>query len=291
MQTVTIHQQPARLRRPVLIAAFCGWNDAGEAASAAVRALREELDASLFAEIDAEDFIDFQQTRPMVRIVDGRRRIDWPRNRFWRAELPGIDRDVIILEGTEPNLRWQAFCAEVVGLARSVGVDEVVTLGALQVDVPHTQAVPVTGSADSDEVAQRLGLRASSYEGPTGITGVLSLACAEVGMSSISMWAGVPHYLAGTSYLVAALALADRVVGLLGADLSLDRLAQDAAKQRDDIADLVQRDEDLAEYVEELEQRGASVASERDSQMADRDDVTGDELAAEFERYLRERGS
>ena len=291
MNVVTLRSPLPTLRRPVLIAAFKGWNDAGEAASGAAAVLGKVLGATAFADVDPEEFFDFQATRPTVRLGDGgRRTIDWPSNRFSWAELPGADRHVVVLEGTEPNLRWKQFSAAVADLASDLGVELVLTLGALQVDVPHSRPVPVTGSTSDPALAQRLGLRRSLYEGPTGITGVLHAACAEAGHESVSFWAGVPHYLAGTPYLAGALALAERVVALLGADVPLDELARDAASQRDDIADLVAEDDDLAEYVGELERRDDLDDVDGPASELPATPVSGDELAAEFERYLRDRG-
>jgi len=289
VNVVTLRSPLPTLRRPVLIAAFKGWNDAGEAASGAAAVMSEVLGATPFADIDPEEFFDFQATRPTVRLVDGgHRTVDWPSNRFSWAELPGADRHVVLLEGTEPNLRWRRFTTAVVELATDLGVELVITLGALQVDVPHSRPVPVTGSTSDPALAQRLGLRRSLYEGPTGITGVLHAACADAGHESVSFWAGVPHYLAGTPYLAGALALAERVVDLLGADVPLDDLARDAAAQRDDIAELVAEDDDLAEYVGELERRDDLEVDDAGELPAT--PVSGDELAAEFERYLRDRG-
>jgi proteasome assembly chaperone (PAC2) family protein len=286
VDVVTIHQHPPMLRRPVLLAAFRGWNDAGEAASSTVATLSEVLGTRTFATIDAEEFFDFQATRPTVRFDRvGNRRIDWPENRFSWAPMPGTGRDVIVLDGTEPNLRWRAFVRGIIDLAVNLGVTRVVTLGALQVEVPHTRPVPLTGHTSNPNFAARLNLARSDYEGPTGITAVLYEACVNAGLDAVSMWVGVPIYLAAMPYLASALALAERTVKLLDAKLSLNRLAREAAAQRDDIAELLADDEDLADYVRELEAR------------LDADDTTelpgsamsGDELAAEVERYLRER--
>ncbi len=287
MEVVRIRRKPPTLRRPVLLVAFQGWNDAGEAASGAVQLLVRELGATGFADVDAEDFFDFQATRPTVRRVEGVRRIDWPDNRLYWADLPGADRHVVLLDGTEPNLRWRTFAAGIADTALDLGVEMVVTLGALQVDVPHTRPVPVTGSASDPVLATRLGLARSTYEGPTGMTGVLHHACVEAGLDAVSVWAGVPHYLSGTPFLTATLALTERVLGLLGADVSLDALAREAVSQADDIGALLAEDDDLAEYVAELEQRTPPPTDER--ALPDTE-VSGDELAAEFERYLRDRG-
>ncbi len=271
-----------------MLAAFAGWNDAGEAATGALAEVRRRSGATPFADIDPEDFLDFQSVRPTVRFdEDGGRRIDWPPNRFSRARLDGSDRHVVLLEGTEPNYRWRAFTEGIIGFVRDLGAELVVTLGALQVDVPHTRAVPVTGSSSSPDVAARLGLRRSTYEGPTGIVGVLHQACLSARVPAVSLWAGVPHYLAGGPYHAGALALGERIVGLVGADIALDGLARRAAAQRDEIGELVADDEDLTAYVAELERRfdAAPEGGPPDSQ------VSGEQLAAEFQRYLRDRGT
>lgn len=284
MDIVTVLQRPPALHRPVLLAAFQGWNDAGEAATGAIDVLNRELTAQHFAEIDPEEFFDFQVSRPMVRLTEGgSRALDWPPNRFSWAALPGSGRHAVLLSGTEPNLRWRAFTRGIVQLAKELGVETIVTLGALQVDVPHTRPVPVTGVASDEGAAVKLGLRSSRYEGPTGITGVLNHVAGASGLRAMSMWAGVPHYLSGATYLAGALALAERVTRMLDIELPLGRLAADAVAQRDEIAELIADDDDLAEYVSELEERtdsGDGLAA---------GPVTGDELAAEVERYLRER--
>jgi proteasome assembly chaperone (PAC2) family protein len=290
MQVVTYASRPPALRRPVLVAAFEGWNDAGEAATGAADAVRRATQATEFASIDSEEFFDFQATRPIVRLAEGgARELEWPSNEFAWARLPGADRDVVILTGTEPNLRWRTFTDGVVELARELGVELVVTLGALQVDSPHTRPVPVTGSASDRRLIERFSLRRSTYEGPTGITGVLHHVCAEAGLDAVSLWAGIPHYLAATVYLAGALALVDRFTRLLGADIALDDLARDAAEQRDDVAAFVAEDEDLAEYVTELERRYVE-DQEVTLEQLPAPTVTGDELAAELERFLRDRG-
>jgi len=286
LDVVTVLQRPPDLRQPVLLAAFRGWNDAGEAATGAISVLTRELGAEAFAEVDPEEFFDFQATRPTVRLVGGSRRaVDWPSNRFLWAALPGGRRHVVLLDGTEPNLRWRAFTKGIVELAGTLGVETVVTLGALQVDVPHTRPVPVTGVATDPTLATSLGLRRSSYEGPTGITGVLNHTASGSGLRAMSLWAGVPHYLAGTTYLAGALALAERVGRLFDVEVPLGMLARDALTQGDEIAQLVAEDDDLAEYVSELEQR-----SDRDPPAVLPDaPADADELAAEVERYLRDR--
>lgn len=280
------------LRRPVLVAAFRGWNDAGECASAAIEAVDDAVDGTPFAEIDAEEFFDFQDSRPTVhRVTDGTRMISWPANRFSWGALPGTDRDVVLLDGTEPNLKWRTFVGQVLEVAARVDVELVVTVGALQVDVPHTRPTPLSGRATLPDLAERIRLRQSQYEGPTGITGVLHQAVVDAGLPAVSLWAGIPHYLAGATFAAGTLAVVETLVRLLEANIGLDDLAATAATQRDEIADLVAEDEDLARYVEELETRvdaegtGEPVLDEGELPAV----VDGEDLAAELERYLRDR--
>lgn len=288
MPLVKWTDHPPPLQRPTLVAAFQGWNDAGEAASGALAALAEGLHASPCAELDAEEFFDFQVNRPTLRWRDGQRRIEWPATTFSWAAPPGGGH-VVFLEGVEPNLRWRTFTDEVLAVARDLGVQQVMTIGALQVDVPHTRPVPLTGASSSPEIAERHGLRRSTYEGPTGIVGVLHAAASDAGLDAVSLWAGAPHYLAATSYLSAALALAERAVAILGVEVPLDDLARDAAAQLDDIAELVAEDEDLAGYVAELERRADERGDPLDADELPTPPVSGEQLAAEFERYLRDR--
>ena len=277
-------QDPPALHEPVLVAAFAGWNDAGEAATGALESLHNELDATLFAELDPEEFFDFQVNRPHVHTGEaGVRQLEWPTNRLSWAPLPD-GRHVVLLQGTEPSLRWRSFVDGVLDLAGGLGIRRVVTLGALQVDVPHTRPVPITAAAADPALAKRVGLRRSSYEGPTGITGVLSHMAHRRGLESASVWAGVPHYLAGASYLSGALALAERVTELLDVELSLAGLAREAVVQRDEIAELVADDDDLAEYVSELEERNDDVHLEEAEP-----EVDPGALADEVERFLRDR--
>ena len=191
---LTIYDRP-QLTRPVLIAAFRGWNDGGQGATLAGGYLAKVWGAARFAEIDPEPFFDFQATRPHVSLVEGdTRHIDWPENAFYHARLAGQARDAVLLLGIEPNLRWRSFCGLVMGLAGDLGVEMVVTLGSLLADVPHTRVAPVTGAASDPELIERLGLQASRYEGPTGIVGVLHDSCRRAGLPSASLWAAVPHY-------------------------------------------------------------------------------------------------
>jgi proteasome assembly chaperone (PAC2) family protein len=270
------------LRQPVLIAAFRGWNDGGQGASLAGGFLAKNWQAERFAEIDPEDFYDFSSTRPHVSLVDGMtRRIDWPENAFFHAPLPGTERDAVLLLGIEPGLHWRRFTALVVDLARDLGVEMLVSLGALLADVPHTRPAPVTGSASDPDLVHELGLSASRYEGPTGIVGVLHDAFREAEVASVSLWAAVPHYVSLTPSPRAAQALCDRLGELLGADIDTSELEVAANAYVEQVSEAVATDEDTQAYVEELEQRADEAPDEVDI-------PSGDALAAELSRFLRE---
>jgi predicted ATP-grasp superfamily ATP-dependent carboligase len=271
------------LERPVLISAFRGWNDGGQAASMAVGYLTRAWEAERFADIDPEGFFDFQVARPQVTLVDGEtRKIDWPETAFFHARPPGFDRDVVLLLGIEPNVRWRTFAGLVVKLATDLGVDLVVTLGALLADVPHTRPAPVTGSASSADLVQELGLQLSRYEGPTGIVGVLHDACTGAGMKSASLWAAVPHYVSLAPNPSAALSLCQRLGDLLGAPVVTDELDEARETFITQVSEAVSGDPETAAYVEELEQRAETLGGEMDV-------PSGDSIAAELSRYLRER--
>ena len=266
----------------MLVAAFRGWNDGAQGASLAASFLAQSWGARRFADVDPEEFYDFQATRPHVALVDGlTRRIDWPENAFFHAELPDADREGVLLLGVEPNLRWRTFTGEIVELARDLGVELVVTLGALLADVPHTRPAPVTGSASDPELVRELGLAASRYEGPTGIVGVLHDACREAGLASASLWAAVPHYASLAASPKAALALCRRLTGLLAtwADLSELERASDAYERQ--VSEAVSQDEETEAYVQELERRRDALGEELDV-------PSGETLAAELTRFLRE---
>jgi proteasome assembly chaperone (PAC2) family protein len=277
-----IHSRP-ELEKPVLIAAFRGWNDGAQAASLAAGYLAKNWDAEQFAEIDPENFFDFQATRPHVSLEDGlTRRIDWPETGFYHARPEGFDRDVVLLLGIEPNLRWRTFSDLVVGLASELEVELMITLGALLADVPHTRPSPVTGSATDSELVERLGLSASRYEGPTGIVGVLHDACREAGIPSASLWAAVPHYVSLTPSPRAAVALCERLGSLIGVDIDVEELEEAAQSYEEQVSEAVASDEETASYVEELERRSDSIEESTDL-------PSGDALAAELTRFLRER--
>jgi predicted ATP-grasp superfamily ATP-dependent carboligase len=270
------------LERPVLIAAFRGWNDGAQGASLAGGYLAKIWNAQQFASIDPEGFYDFQATRPMVSLVDGiTRRIDWPENDFYSATPDGLGRGALLLLGVEPNLRWRRFSSLIVELAREHKVELVVTLGALLADVPHTRPSPVTGTATDPELVTRLGLQASRYEGPTGIVGVLHDACKAASLPSVSLWAAVPHYVSLAPSPRAALALCRRLGDLLETPIDASELEQAVEAYTNRVTEAVATDEETAEYVQELERR---------AELIDESDLpSGDSLAAELTRFLRER--
>jgi predicted ATP-grasp superfamily ATP-dependent carboligase len=277
-----IHSRP-ELEQPVLLAAFRGWNDGAQAASLAAGYLAKTWGAEQFAEVDPEDFFDFQATRPHVSLEDGlTRRIDWPETGFYHARPEGLDRDIVLLLGIEPNLRWRTFTDLVVGLAQELEVELMITLGALLADVPHTRPAPVTGSASDEELVQRLGLSASRYEGPTGIVGVLHDACRQADIPSASLWAAVPHYVSLTPSPRAAVALCERLGSLIGVEVDVDELEEAAQSYEEQVSEAVASDEETASYVEELERRADSIEESSDV-------PSGDALAAELTRFLRER--
>ena len=266
-----------------MIAAFRGWNDGGQGASLATGYLAKLWDAKRFAEIDPENFFDFQATRPHVSLEDGlTRRIEWPSTVFYHGRPDGLDRDAVLLLGIEPNLRWRTFTDLVVGFTKELGVELVVTLGALLADVPHTRPCPVTGSATDSQLVERLGLSASRYEGPTGIVGVLHDACRQAELPSASLWAAVPHYVSLTPSPKAALALVDRLGDLLGAEIDTGELEEASENYSEQVSEAVSSDPDTAAYIEELEQRADTLAEEAEL-------PSGDALAAELTRFLRER--
>ena len=282
-----LHHDEPELNRPMLVAAFRGWNDAGDAASFAAQHLERVWGAAPLASIDPETFFDFQATRPQVELVDGEtRRITWPSNDFTAARLKGAPHDVIVLVGTEPNLQWKTFAGLVVSLARKHDVQLVITLGALLADVPHSRPVPITGTAVDRELIEKLGLQRSRYEGPTGIVGVLHDSFAEAGIPSASLWAAVPHYLAVSPNPKAALALVDKAVGLVGWPAEVDDLERATAAYEERVAEMVSSDEDVTAYVKLLEDRN----DERNREALEEMELpTGDALAAELESFLRNR--
>lgn len=276
-----------RLRDPVLVAAFEGWNDAGDAASGAVEHLELIWDAKPLAELDSEDYYDYQVNRPMVRQVDGvTREIVWPSTAMSVCSPPGSDRDIVLLRGIEPNMRWRRFCADLLQFVDQLGVQTVVILGALLADTPHTRPVPVTGSAYSSDAATRFNLEQTRYEGPTGITGVLQDACVQAGVPAVSFWAAIPHYISQPPNPKATIALLHRVEDILDVEVPMRELPQQAEEWETSVHEMTEGDEEISEYVRSLEERG-DAAVDLNETMAT---IDGDTIAAEFEKYLRRRG-
>jgi predicted ATP-grasp superfamily ATP-dependent carboligase len=286
MQPLIWDRRPDGLRAPAMVCAFQGWNDAGDAASSAVSFLASSLDARRFARIDSEEFYDFQANRPSVQFNDdNEREIVWPTVEVFEASAPRAPRDLVLVQGVEPSLRWRAFSAHIVDLAEALGVQVVVSLGALLGDVPHTRPVAMSGHASDPSLMERLGMQGSTYEGPTGIVGVLHNACVQAGLPSASLWAGVPHYVAAAANPKAALALVRRVEGLIGVSVDVSELESAAADYERQVGLAVQSDPEIQAFVERLEQ-----AAESDEEVSTDDVPSGDMLAREFQRFLRQRG-
>ncbi len=286
MQPLIWDRRPDGLRAPAMVCAFQGWNDAGDAASSAVSFLASALDARRFARIESEEFYDFQANRPCVGFNDaGKREIVWPTVEVFEATAPRAPRDLVLVQGVEPSMRWKAFCGQLIDLAEALGVQLVVSLGALLGDVPHTRPVALTGHASDPALVERLGMQTSTYEGPTGIVGVLHSACIDAGLPSASLWAGVPHYVAAATNPKAALALVRRVEGIVGVSVDVSELESAAADYERQVGLAVQSDPDIQAFVERLEQ-----AAESEEETSPTDVPSGDMIAREFQRFLRQRG-
>jgi hypothetical protein len=269
------------LTDPVLVAAFEGWNDAGDAATGAIEFLELTWDARPLTELDPDDYYDFQVNRPTVSLVDGvSRRISWPTTRLSICRPAGADFDVVLVRGIEPNMRWRSFCDELLAIIRDLGVQTVVTLGALLSDSPHTRPTPVTGTSYDAESATRYGLERSRYEGPTGIVGVLQDACVNAGTPAISFWAAVPHYVAQPPNPKATIALLHRVEEVLDIAVPLGELPAQADEWQKLVDEMAEEDEDVQEYIRNLEERDDA---------GEMRETSGDAIAKEFERYLRRR--
>ncbi|MFC4947726.1 PAC2 family protein [Pseudonocardia sp. GCM10023141] len=274
-----------RLVDPVMIAAFEGWNDAGEAASAALEHLELSWDATPLLSIDPEEYYDFQVTRPHVRLSGGvTRKIEWQTTRLSVATLPGTERHVVLVNGIEPNMRWRTFCQELIGHIERLGVTKVITLGALLTDTPHTRPTPVSGIAYDKESASELRVELSTYEGPTGIVGVFQNECVEAGIPSVSFWASVPHYVSQARVPKAAVALLHRVEEVLDVEVPLGALPEQAEEWERTVSEMAEADDEVREYVRQLEEQ-----AEADADVLPEAD--GDAIAADFERYLRRRGT
>jgi predicted ATP-grasp superfamily ATP-dependent carboligase len=278
--------RPEGLRAPALICAFKGWSDAADAASGALTYVIEALGGQRFATIAPEDFYDLRETRPEVKLVDGDREILWPEVEIFEARVPRADRDLVLLLGSEPSFRWRTFAGAVVEVAETLGTQLVITVGALLADIPHTRPVSVTRTATDPRLAARLGLTRSSYQGPTGIAGVLQAACQDRGLSTASLWAAVPHYIATTPSPKAALALVRNLEGLVGVAVSAAGLESAAADYERQVDMAVQSDPDVQSFVERLEEAADSGAGEEESSLP-----SGDAIAQDLQQFLRQRDS
>jgi proteasome assembly chaperone (PAC2) family protein len=274
-----------KLRSPILVCSFRGWNDAAASASTALSAVAASLDSQLVAELDPEEFFDFQANRPTITLSEGQtREIEWPSNDLIAARAPGAERDLLLLDGTEPNLRWRSFAEIFATAAERLGVEMVVTLGALIAEVSHTLPVPITGLASDAELVERLDLSRSNYEGPTGIVGVLHDCCRSAGMSSASLWAAVPHYVAAVPNPKAALALLRRLEGITGIAVDATELEEETATYEEQVERAVSANPEIAGLVDRI-------TTEQAEQLADDEELPSAEtLARDFQRFLRQRG-
>jgi len=274
------------LRSPILVCSFRGWNDAAGGASTALAALASEFEAELIARVDPEEYFDFQETRPTITLSEGQaRHIEWPQNNLISAPVPAAERDLVLLDGTEPNLRWRTFSETIATAADALGVEMVVTMGALIAEVSHTLPVPITGLASDPELVEDLELQRSTYEGPTGIVGVLHDCCNQVGITSASLWAAVPHYVAAVPNPKAGLALLRRLEGLTGIAVEAHELEEEADSYEEQIGRAVAANPEIAELVERIE-------AEQVEQLGEGEDLpSADSIAREFQRFLRQQGN
>jgi proteasome assembly chaperone (PAC2) family protein len=276
---------PPELRAPILVAAFAGWNDAAGAATTALEAAAVDLDADVVARIDPEEFYDFQVTRPTIRLTEGQaRHVDWPQNAIVAAST-GAERDLVLLSGVEPNLRWRTFAEAIMDVCERLGVEMVVTMGALIADVAHSRPVPITGLASDPELVERLDLSRSNYEGPTGIVGIIHDQCRQRGVASASLWAAVPHYVAAVPNPKAALALLRRLEGLTGVAVEASELEEAMERFEQQVDRAVRANPEIQELVQRLE-------AEQEATFSIGEEVPdGDEIAQDFQRFLRQRGA
>jgi proteasome assembly chaperone (PAC2) family protein len=286
MDPITWEGDPPELRSPILVCAFAGWNDAASAATAALEAIAASHEAGIAARLDPEEFYDFQVNRPTIRLVEGEaREIDWPANTLLTVEVPSAERDLVLLSGVEPNVRWRTFADAIVGAAERLRVELVITLGSLIADVAHTHPVPITGLASDPDLVERLGLSRSNYEGPTGIVGVIHDACRRREITSASLWAAVPHYVAAVPNPKAALALLRRLEGLTGIAVEASELEDATDRFTEQVDRAVAANPEIEELVRNLE------ASQEEAEFDLGQNVpSGDDIAQEFQQFLRQRG-
>lgn len=269
----------------MLVCSFRGWNDAAGAASAALTAVADSFDAEPVASVDPEDYFDFQSTRPTIVLSEGQtRRIEWPRNELVAVRVPGAEHDLVLFDGTEPNLRWRTFSETIATAADALGVEMVITLGALVAEVSHTLPVPITGLASDEQLVEELELQRSTYEGPTGIVGVVHDCCRQVGMTSASLWAAVPHYVAAVPNPKAALALLRRLEGLTGVAVDATELEEETESYEEQIGRAVSSNPEIAELVERIEAEQVEQLGEGEADLP-----SADTLAREFQQFLQQR--
>jgi proteasome assembly chaperone (PAC2) family protein len=286
VDSLTWHTDVPQLRSPVLVCAFRGWNDAASAASAALAAVADSFEAEQIAEVDPEEYFDFQATRPTITLSEGQtRHIEWPQNNLAAVRVPGAERDLVLFDGTEPNLRWRTFSETIATVADALGVEMVITLGALVAEVSHTLPVPITGLASDEQLVEELDLQRSNYEGPTGIVGVVHDCCRSLGIVSASLWAAVPHYVAAVPNPKAALALLRRLEGLTGIAVDATELEEETTSYEEQIGRAVAANPEIAELVERIEAEQAEQLGEDTSDLP-----SADSIANEFQRFLRQQG-
>ena len=286
MDSLNWEGEVPQLRDPILICAFRGWNDAAAAASTALAAVGDAFDSETIAEVDPEEYFDFQATRPTIVLSEGQaRRIEWPHNQLIAVRIPAADRDLVLLDGTEPNLRWRTFSETIATAADALGVEMVITLGALIAEVSHTLPVPITGLASDERLVEELDLQRSNYEGPTGIVGVVHDCCRQLGMASASLWAAVPHYIAAVPNPKAALALLRRLEGLTGIAVDATELEEEATAYEEQIDRAIAANPEIEELVEKIE-------AEQSEQLEPPEDIpSADTIARDFQQFLRQQGN
>ncbi len=286
MDSLTWEGDLPHLRSPILVCSFRGWNDAAAAASTALGAVAGSLDSELIARIDPEEYFDFQSTRPTISMDEGQtRRIDWPENNLIAVRVPTADRDLVLLDGTEPNLRWRTFSETIATAADALGVEMVVTLGALIAEVSHTLPVPITGLASNQDLVEELDLERSNYEGPTGIVGVVHDLCRRNGIDSASLWAAVPHYVAAVPNPKAALALLRRLEGMTGIAVEAADLEEETTDYEEQIGRAVAANPEIEELVTRIEAEQVDLLEAEGEELP-----SADSIAREFQRFLRQRG-
>jgi proteasome assembly chaperone (PAC2) family protein len=286
VDSLTWHGDLPHLRSPLLVCAFRGWNDAAAAASTALGTIASSFESELIARVDPEEYFDFQTTRPTISMDEGQtRRLDWPANNLIAVRVPGGDRDLVLLDGTEPNLRWRTFSESIATAADALGVERVITLGALIAEVSHTLPVPITGLASDRQMVEELEFERSNYEGPTGIVGVIHDLCRQAGMDSVSLWAAVPHYVAAIPNPKAALALLRRLEGLTGIAVEASSLEEETTDYEEQITHAVSANPEIEELVARIEAEQVNLLTQEGDELP-----SADSIAREFQRFLKQRG-